>query len=150
VETCSDAIDINKEINVRLTVYELKEKSKETRKHNWFTEDSKIDVDDIHVYLTTNCPYLLDYAKKRIDGISKTEGGKKMILNFMEKAKQRIKREETEKKLEQERENEMMAQIANDRSWNYNYSKAAYDISDILDDVPTKATEYDIDFPMFK
>ncbi|MGG1400169.1 hypothetical protein ABE288_20455 [Bacillus salipaludis] len=126
--------DIIKEVNISLHYDNLKVKSKEKRKHNWFTPNSKINDNDVYVYKTTNCLYLREHAKKRIDAISMNENGKKMIENFFEKANQRLKKEEQEKKVQEERDKEMVAQFEDDRfrKWKYKKTKASNDISDIL------------------
>lgn len=76
-------------------MYEIEDKlieitSNEKREHNWFNNNSKIDSNDLYVYMTTKCKILKERALKRINGICKNDAGDKMIENSKKDARKKI------------------------------------------------------------
>lgn len=150
-------LDIVKAVNVVLHSDELNGKTIEKRKHQWFIMDSRINVDDMVVYLTTDCSVLKEHAEKRITGISKNENGKESMESLIRKAHQTIRKEEVEKKLQDKRGLEKMAEMK--ELWErenraiskqkYQKKKASYDISDFLGDDSVADSKSKDEFSMF-
>lgn len=85
-----------KKINTVVKSMTTQSQSTETRPHNLFT-DRRLDMNDLYIYLTTDCVVLKQHAEKRLEGICKTPAGKKAMDTYTKKAKEKIKKEKQEK-----------------------------------------------------
>lgn len=86
----------SKEANTVKLSNNLSTESKELRPHNLFGTEF-LDVNDMHVYLTTNCKLVQEQGTKRIDAISKSPSGKARMDNLKKKANVIIEQEKSEK-----------------------------------------------------
>lgn len=93
-------INLEKEINTTVKSMGSEDKTKETRKSNWFKtgQASKLNADDMYIYLTTSCYVLKKHAEKRINGLNSNENGNKLVEALMKKAKKRIRNEKQKEK----------------------------------------------------
>lgn len=60
---------------------------------NLLDYDSKLGVEDMVIYLTSDCPIVKEYGKKRYDGISRKAKGKSMVEAWEAKARKEIANE---------------------------------------------------------
>ncbi|WP_422659056.1 hypothetical protein ACK8P5_00450 [Paenibacillus sp. EC2-1] len=81
-----------KDKNTRLQSSASEKESREKRQHNWFTEKF-VNVDDMIVYLTTDCSVLKTHAGKRIKAISNSLSGKQRMDSLLSKAQITISNE---------------------------------------------------------
>ncbi|OAB39059.1 hypothetical protein PMSD_03770 [Paenibacillus macquariensis subsp. defensor] len=88
--------NLSKEANTAKLSKKLSAESKETRPHNLFGTEW-LDVNDIHVYLTTTCELVKEQGRKRIDAISKIASGKARMDHLMKMAFVIIEKEKSEK-----------------------------------------------------
>ncbi|MCQ6264517.1 hypothetical protein M1K46_02400 [Fictibacillus sp. WQ 8-8] len=117
--------------------------STENRSHQWFTRNSILNVNDMYIYLTTDCETLKQLAAKRIEGISKSSNGKQSMEKLMNEAQAKINRDGIDAKLVQLQEEEQRKEIIEElsRPQSKYQSKDTRDYSYFLDDKPTNQKE---------
>lgn len=64
--------------------------TEEKRDHKWYVYKSKLDADDMYIYLTTQDDVLKQRAEQRISIISRNEAGKQLMIKLEEEANYRI------------------------------------------------------------
>ncbi|MEK4245288.1 hypothetical protein MKZ20_08085 [Psychrobacillus sp. FSL K6-2684] len=138
-DVVSGKFDLQKEVNTIVNSVDLEIKSSEKRKSNWFKtgEESKLHVNDFYIYLTTECTILKTHAKKRIEGLKKSETGLQFYIHTMSKAQEKISLETRDKLIEKVKDEQMMLDMLDDLerptvSWKQQTNKN--DLSDILGD----------------
>ncbi len=144
-------ISLLKEINTITKSMSAEDSSNEERPNKWFYtgDESKLDVDDMYIYLTTNCPVLKKHADKRINGLIKTPTGRAVFDNLKQKAEERLKLEQNKVKgttTLTEEEKEMILSLNSDKVHVFRKQETPY--PNYLPDDELTITEED-EFPMF-
>jgi len=90
--------DEEKELNTKVKSWSSKNITSEERDSNWFKTgvESKLEYNDMYIYLTTKCNVLKEHAQKRINGLNNSEGGQNLVESLMKKAKEKLNKETTQ------------------------------------------------------
>lgn len=111
-EQKNKTINSNKEENIKMRDAGAKLVCSEKRKHNWYDSNSKINEDDVYIYLTSESSVLKERAEKRMNAISQASpGGNSMISEFIRKANQRIHNDEMVGRLEEVNDRRFIEEI---------------------------------------
>ena len=88
--------DFEKEFNFTVKSLNSRVNTSEERDSNWFKtgNESKLDANDMYIYLTTKCSLFKEHAEKRINGLNNSgDGGQNLVTSLMKKANERLDRE---------------------------------------------------------
>lgn len=137
-EPSINMFDLHKEINTVSNSMTNESKSVESREHNWFKngDESKLNENDMYVFMSTKCSVLKKHAQKRIDGLRKTDGGSKLVEYLEKSASKKISDErlkKTKPKYSQNDLDEIESYLRYDPR-PYINKKNENDLSDILGD----------------
>lgn len=134
-EQKNKTINSNKEEKVKLRDVGAKLACSEKRKHNWYDSNSKINEDDVYIYLTSESSTLKERAEKRMNAISQSSpDGNRMISEFIRKANQRIYKDKVAERQEEASVRRYIDEMSNDREFVFQKQVTNDDYSYLLGD----------------
>lgn len=123
-------VDLAKQLELSSHFESLRQKSSERRKHNWFDIDAYINEDDMYIFLTTSCSVLKESAERRSGNIRQSGKGQSLD-DALAKAQNRIEREEKDRRLQQQRDEEELAKMEERLDREHVYGNRNHQVNDM-------------------